>query len=174
MQVNSFGRVINMSPPIRLDLEVMAGHTAYNISKYGMTMVALGVAGEFQGQGITGNSVWPATVVESQASINFQLGERKDWRKATILADCVMSIVSEPDTFTGNMLIDDTYLRSTGFEDEDFIIYRCDPSVEPPRVLDQTKDNDVAEYRTMAKRGDVKDLKQDLKNSSWNFEKSKL
>lgn len=165
MQINSFGRVINMSPPIRLELEVMAGHTAYNISKYGMTMVALGVAGEFRGEGITGNSVWPATVIESYASINFQLGEKKDWRKATILADCVMSIVSEPDTFTGNMLIDDTYLRSTGFTDEDFVMYRCDPAVEPPRVLDQT--GEIAEVRTMAKRGDVKDLEKDLSESSW-------
>jgi len=77
MEKNSFGRVINMSPPIRLDLHIMAGHTAYNISKYGMSMVALGVAAEYQGEGITGNTVWPATVIESYASINFQLGERK-------------------------------------------------------------------------------------------------
>ena len=75
MKKNSFGRVINMSPPIRLDPAMMAGHTAYNISKYGMTMVALGVAAEFAGEGITGNSVWPATVIESYASINFELGE---------------------------------------------------------------------------------------------------
>jgi len=171
MNKNGFGRVINMSPPIELALPNFAGHTAYNISKYGMSMVALGVAAEYQGKGITGNTVWPATVVESYASINFKLGEEKDWRKATILADCVIGIVSEPDTFTGNMLIDDTYLKQyRGFTDEDLKIYRCDPDHEPPRLLDQTKSRDKqgerAEIRTMAKRGDVKDLDQDLASSS--------
>jgi len=166
MKKNSFGRVINMSPPIRLALPHFAGHTAYNISKYSMTMVALGVAAEYVGQGITGNSVWPATVVESYASINFKLGAERDWRKATILADCVMSIVSEPDDFTGNMLIDDTYLRSKGFSDEDLVIYRCDPDHEPPRLLDQKYDGELAEIRTMAKRGDVKTLDKDLQSSS--------
>jgi len=168
MTKNNFGRVICMSPPINTSLPVMAGHTAYNISKYGMTMVALGVAGEFIGEGITGNSLWPATVVESQASINFKLGDQKDWRKATILADCVMSIVSEPDTFTGHQLIDDTYLLSTGLTPEDLAIYRCDPSHEPLRALDQSAPppSDVVDYRTMAKRGDVKQLEKDLATST--------
>jgi NAD(P)-dependent dehydrogenase (short-subunit alcohol dehydrogenase family) len=52
-----------MSPPIRLD--VLAGHTAYYISKFGMTLVALGAAAEFRGTGVTANSLWPATVIES-------------------------------------------------------------------------------------------------------------
>jgi len=176
MERNGFGRVISMSPPIRLDLGAFAGHTAY-MSKYGMTMVSLGVAAEYLGKGVTGNSVWPATVVESYASINFKLGDEKDWRKATILADAAMSIISEPDTFTGHMLIDDTYLRTRGLKDEDFVQYRCDPAVEPPRVLDQTFDGDVATYGTMAKRGDVKTLDNDLSQSTgWNgtAAKSKL
>ena len=37
MENNSFGRIVNMSPPIRLDAGAYAGMTAYNISKYGMT-----------------------------------------------------------------------------------------------------------------------------------------
>merc|ERR1711998_71633 len=173
MSANGFGRVVCMSPPIRLNLEVFAGHTAYNISKYGMSMVALGVAAEYLDQGITGNTVWPATVVESYASINFKLGAERDWRKATILADCVMSIVSEPDTFTGNMLIDDTYLRTKGLQDEDFVQSRCDPAPAPPRSLDQSRDGDIIEYRTAAKRGDVKTLDDD-KRKSTGFADSKL
>jgi len=61
---NQFGRIVNMSPPISLD--GFKGHVAYNISKFGMTMVALGVAQEYAGQNITANSLWPATIVESQ------------------------------------------------------------------------------------------------------------
>jgi len=66
------------------------------------------------------------------------------------------------------------YLRSTGFTDEDFVQYRWDPAVEPPRVLDP--DQQIAEVRTMAKRGDVKDLDKDLQSSSWRAggTKSKL
>ena len=128
-------------------------------------MVALGVAEEYAGRGITGNSLWPATVIESQASINFevcrhrddthchvlstphpcsavrlqashdngflwlQLGERSQWRKATILSDCVVQIVGEPDTFTGNMLIDDTYLLSKGMTKADLAQVRCQTAV---------------------------------------------
>jgi hypothetical protein len=32
-------------------------------------------------------------------------------------------------------LIDDEYLRDIGATDEDLIEYRCDPAVEPPRLL---------------------------------------
>merc|ERR1719192_1776957 len=102
MAKNGYGRVITMSPPIRLD--GMSGHTAYNISKFGMTMVALGVAAEYADKNITGNSVWPATVVESLASINFKLGTRKIWRKATVLSDAAMMIISGDSNFSGNML----------------------------------------------------------------------
>ena len=42
MKAGGFGRIINTSPPITLN--TMGGHTAYNISKFGMTMVALGQA----------------------------------------------------------------------------------------------------------------------------------
>ena len=62
-----FGRVITMSPPITSDHRKYAGFTAYNISKFGMTMSALGAAAEGEGHGVTGNSLWPATVIESLA-----------------------------------------------------------------------------------------------------------
>jgi NAD(P)-dependent dehydrogenase (short-subunit alcohol dehydrogenase family) len=99
MTKNGFGRVINMSPPIRLD--ILAGHTAYYISKFGMTLVALGVAAEYAGTGITANTIWPATVIESLASINFKLGDKSNWRKPTIITDCVLAVINEPDSFTG-------------------------------------------------------------------------
>merc|ERR1712037_289426 len=153
MEKNGWGRVITMSPPIKLNH--MAGHTAYNISKFGMTMVALGVAQEYKGKGITGNSLWPATVIESLVSKNFKLGLPQMWRKATIIADATMGIILEEDDFTGVMCIDNTYLRSQrGFEDDDFIRYRCDPEVEPPRAL-AGDDNDMnSSYDFAVKRGD--------------------
>ena len=46
-----------------------------------------------------------------------------------------MGICEEGDDFSGNMLIDDVYLRSRGATDADLARYRVDPNVEPPRLL---------------------------------------
>ena len=69
-------------------------------------VVAMGVAQENEGCNITGNSLWPATVIESLASINFKLGETDMWRKATILSDAAVAIICDPEC-NGQMLIDD-------------------------------------------------------------------
>mmetsp|Transcript_16675 Transcript_16675/g.18882 ORF Transcript_16675/g.18882 Transcript_16675/m.18882 type:complete len:301 (+) Transcript_16675:93-995(+) len=160
MEKEGFGRVITMSPPITTDPAQYKGKTAYYMSKFGMTMVALGTAAEGKGKGITGNSLWPATIIESLAAINFQLGDESMWRKASILADCVVKISEEDDSFTGNMLIDDVYLRSKGYTDEDLVQYRMNPNVEPPRLLANTE---VASSWSVGelKRGDVKKLRED-------------
>lgn len=49
-------------------------------SKFGMTMVTHGLGAEVEGTGITVNSLWPATAVESLATKNFGMGsERLVW-----------------------------------------------------------------------------------------------
>lgn len=164
MENNAFGRIVMMSPPV--SLKGYAGHTAYNMSKFGMTMVALGVSQEYQGKNICANSLWPATVIESYASINFKLGDKKLWRKASIIADATLHIIKESDGFSGNMLIDDEYLRSKGYSDADFIKYRCDPDFEPPRLLAKPLGNEIT--RNAARRGDVKVLEKDMSRST-NF-----
>ena len=155
MKRNKFGRVICMSPPIQTHHEHYKGYTAYNISKFGMTMVAMGAAAEGVEFGITGNSLWPATVIESQASINFDLGNRSLWRKATILADAVLMICGN-SSVTGKQLIDDDFLRTQG--QTDFKIYRYDPNVEPPRLLVESKG-------AMLSRGDVRAVEKDKTKS---------
>lgn len=153
-----FGRIITMSPPINTVPSAYAGRTAYNISKFGMTIVALGVAGEYKGTNITANSLWPATVIESQAAINFKLGDPSLWRKATILADSVLGICKQSSDFTGNMLIDDEFLRDRmGYKDVDFVKYRYDKNIEPPRLLA----DEVASSAFLVKRGDVSKVDKD-------------
>lgn len=147
------------------DMRAYAGKTAYYISKFGMTMVALGAAAEGAGKGVTGNSLWPATVIESLAAVNFKLGEPSTWRKATILADSVVSICEEGDDFTGNMLIDDTYLRSRGATDADLAKYRHDPSIEPPRLLAMEQGSGEWEVSKDFKRGDVRKIEVDIARS---------
>ena len=151
MRKNKFGRVICMSPPIQTDSAYYKGYTAYNISKYGMTMVAMGAAAEGTEDNITGNSLWPATVIESQASINFDLGNRSMWRKSTILADAALMIIGDGKV-NGRQLIDDEFLTTKG--QTDFKIYRYDPKVEPPRLLVETKGASLS-------RGDVRQVDKD-------------
>jgi len=163
MMKNSYGRIINMSPPITTSFTGYENKTAYYISKYGMSMVALGAAAEGKGRGIASNTLWPATVIQSQASINFKLGDPSQWRKATILADCVVKLCEGPDDFTGNMLIDDEYLKEEhGFSDDDLVQYRVEPDVEPPRLFAPTNSHWLNKD---LKRGDVKQLSSDQAKS---------
>ena len=125
------GQIINMSPP--LDLEFVPGRIAYAISKLGMTLLTHGLAEEARGLNIAVNSLWPATLIESQASINMGLGTREQWRKPDILVDCVLRLTQqESATITGQTLIDEDFLRSQGVTE--FDAYACVPGTIPPRL----------------------------------------
>jgi len=125
------GHVIMMSPPI--ELEVLPGHIAYCISKFGMTMIAMGLAEELEGKGIYATALWPKTVIESYATINYGMGEPSIWRKADILADATWEILEHPGETNGKALIDEDFLRSVGYTD--FDQYKCTPDGNP-LVLD--------------------------------------
>ena len=131
MLTSGGGHVIVYSPPI--DLKALPNKVAYCISKFGMTMLAMGLAQEMQGKPFSINAIWPVTAVESYATINFQLGGPAFWRKPAILADATLAIVSKPPgAITGQALFDEDVLRAEGVTD--FVPYRCDPNSEPPRI----------------------------------------
>lgn len=130
MEKNGSGHVIMHSPPINLDN--IGGYTGYMMSKYGMTMCALGIAQEYRERGIVANTIWPSTLIESYATINNNLGDKRSWRKPDIICDAIQYMLLEPKTFTGNMLIDEDYLKSRGIRD--FKKYRCVPDFEPPKI----------------------------------------
>jgi len=126
-----WGHIINMSPP--LNMQALPGRIAYCISKFGMTLLSFGLAEEARPHNIAVNSLWPVTVIESQASINWNLGRAEMWRKPEILVDCVLRIVQkEPGALTGRALLDEDFLREEGITD--FSRYACVPGTEPPRV----------------------------------------
>src|SRR5690606_8693936 len=126
------GHVLVYSPPIWLD--ALPGKVGYLLSKYGMTMLALGLGEEMRGQAFSINALWPVTAIESQATINFQLGGPKTWRKAEIIADASLKLLSkQPGEFFGHALMVDNYLLTEGVTD--FVKYRCDPDHEPPRMM---------------------------------------
>ncbi|GBG30536.1 Hydroxysteroid dehydrogenase-like protein 2 [Hondaea fermentalgiana] len=131
MVKNGYGHVINMSPP--LSTQRLAGHTAYYISKFGMTLVALGAGQEYPGV-VAGNSLWPRTVIESLASKNHKLGTPDMWRKATIISDCVLLLISKGLNHSGHTCIDEELLRENGMED--FSRYQVVAGSEPPSMAD--------------------------------------
>jgi citronellol/citronellal dehydrogenase len=131
MMKQRWGHIINYSPPI--DIRATPGHVAYLISKFGMTLVAHGLAEEVRAENVGVTALWPATVVESQATINFGLLDRKYWRKAEIMADATLAVVTQdPLKRSGKALIDEDVLREEGVTD--FAKYRCDPDTEPLRL----------------------------------------
>lgn len=126
-----WGHIVNMSPP--MDLSLIPGRIAYAISKLGMTMLTLGLAEEMKGHNVAVNSLWPVTIIESQASINWGLGSREMWRKPDILVDCVLRMVSkEPSQLTGKALLDEDFLRDEGVTD--LGCYSCVPGTKPQRI----------------------------------------
>lgn len=125
------GHIVTMSPP--LDLAILPGRIAYGISKLGMTLLTLGLAEEVRKQNVSVNSLWPVTIIESQASINHQMGSRELWRTPDILVECVLRIVAkEPAALTGQALLDEDFLRAEGVTD--FAQYACVPGTTPPRL----------------------------------------
>ncbi len=125
-----WGHIIMMSPPV--DAEAVAHHAAYAVSKFGMTMIAQGIAEEYKEHNVAGHALWPATAVESQATKNFGMGDASVWRKASIIADATVALLAkEPRLRTGKAWIDEDLLREEGVTD--FTKYRCDPNVEPPK-----------------------------------------
>jgi len=127
MRKQGSGHVIFMSPPV--DLSILHGHIAYMISKYGMTMTAIGLSQELAGTGIAATALWPRTIIETAASINFQMGTPDMWRKPDIVADATYEILQRPAETNGQCLIDEDFLRGIGYTD--FDKYKCTPDGNP-------------------------------------------
>jgi citronellol/citronellal dehydrogenase len=117
MVSQKWGHIINCSPP--LSLAATPGHICYMTTKMGMTRIAIGVAAEHKKDNVAANSLWPATPIESMATINWGLGSREQWRSPEILCDAAIEIVTtEPKELTGKELIDEEFLRERGWTQE--------------------------------------------------------
>jgi len=124
MVKQGWGHILNMCP--RLSTSPSPGKVAYMISKLGMGFVALGVAAEHAADNIAGNTLWPRTIIESQASINWNMAGREQWRTPEIVCDASMAIFAqEPRTSTGRQWIDEEALTElAGITDFDH--YWCE------------------------------------------------
>jgi citronellol/citronellal dehydrogenase len=119
--------VLMLSPPLDMKEKWFAAYTGYAMAKFGMSLVVLGLAGELRGK-VGVNALWPRTTIATSAIKNIVGGDALMGMSRTpqILADAACAIFNKPKTFTGNFLLDDTFLAGEGVTD--FDQYRADPT----------------------------------------------
>jgi len=132
--------ILNLSPPLNMDAKWFAPHLAYTISKYGMSLCALGMAREFAADGaevkaIGVNCLWPRTTIATAAiEFNFPEAMLNASRKPAIVADAAWQILTRDSReCSGNFFIDEEVLRESGMAD--FEQYAVMPGVELQRDL---------------------------------------
>lgn len=111
--------ILTLSPPLNLDPRWFKQNTAYTISKYGMSLVVLGLAEEFKADGIAVNSLWPRTVIATAAlAMLGGLTPPENCRRPEIVADAAHAILTRDSRCcTGNFYIDEDVLREAGVTD---------------------------------------------------------
>jgi citronellol/citronellal dehydrogenase len=123
------GHVVSLSPPLNLQPAWLAPHAPYTLSKYGMTLLALGMAGEFARDKISVCTLWPRTTIATSA-IEFAVGGPAllpRCRTVDIMADAALAILTTADgTLNGRSLLDEDLLRERGVTD--FSRYAADPA----------------------------------------------
>lgn len=120
--------ILSMSPPLNMDPRWFAPHLAYTISKYGMSMVTLGLAEELKQYRIAANALWPKTTIATAAVKNLLGGDFLIQRSRTpeIVADAAFYILQKPSfESTGNFFIDEDVLTAEGITD--FSKYAINP-----------------------------------------------
>jgi citronellol/citronellal dehydrogenase len=131
LQKSSNGHILTLSPPINMDMKWFKHHIAYTLSKYNMSMIALGLAEELKKDGIASNALWPRTTIATAAVQNLLGGDAliNMSRTPAIVADAAYAILTKPAaTCTGNTFIDEDVLRNEAVTD--FDVYAVKPGAE--------------------------------------------
>ncbi|MDX1588136.1 MAG: NAD(P)-dependent oxidoreductase [Oleiphilaceae bacterium] len=128
LRESDHGHILNLSPPLNLNPKWFAQHAPYTLSKYGMSMLTLGMAEEFRSLPVAVNSLWPRTLIAT-AAIEFEVGGpdmMARGRHPAIMADAALALLRRaPEQTTGQCMIDEDVLRQEGVQD--FSQYRYDP-----------------------------------------------
>ncbi|MBF7731614.1 SDR family oxidoreductase [Pseudomonas sp. N040] len=125
----SKGHILSLSPPLNLDPKWFAQYGPYTTTKYGMSMLTLGMDQEFKRFGISVNSLWPRTLIAT-AAIEVQMGGKQVFQHArtpAIMADAACAILDSSErSISGRLLIDEDFLRELG--QTEFEQYRYEKS----------------------------------------------
>jgi citronellol/citronellal dehydrogenase len=110
--------ILTMSPPLSMSAKWFKPHLAYTMAKYGMSMCVLGLAEEFERDGISVNALWPRTAIDTAALAMIPGVDTDFCRKPEIISDSAHVILTGTGK-TGNFFIDDEVLASVGITDLD-------------------------------------------------------
>ena len=130
------GHIISLSPPLNLQPRWLTPHAPYTLSKFGMTLLSLGLAGELADDRISVSTLWPRTTIAT-AAIEFAVGARllPRCRTTEIMADAAREILATTDlSLSGQTLLDEDFLRTRGWTD--FRQYAHDPAQADTPYLD--------------------------------------
>lgn len=114
------GQVVTLSPPLNPDPRWLADHSPYTLSKFGMTMLTLGLALQYEGQGLAAYCLWPETLIATAAVQNIVAGDEgmKAARSPEIMADAAHVLMTSPASLTnGRCHVDAEVLRQAGVSD---------------------------------------------------------
>jgi citronellol/citronellal dehydrogenase len=131
LKKSSNAHILNLSPPLNLNPKWFAQHLAYTMSKYGMSMIILGLAEELKKDRIAANALWPKTTIATAAVQNLLGGDflMQMSRTPEIVAEAAYHILSKPASeCTGNFFIDEEVLKKEGITD--FAKYSVNPQQE--------------------------------------------
>ncbi|MEO8403305.1 MAG: NAD(P)-dependent oxidoreductase [Chitinophagaceae bacterium] len=120
LKKSSNAHILTLSPPVNLNPKWFGGHVAYTMTKYNMSMMAIGWAKELKQFNIASNALWPKTTIDTAAVRNLLGGEAlaKMSRTPDILADAAWHIFNKPSAeCTGNCFIDEEVLAKEGITD---------------------------------------------------------
>jgi citronellol/citronellal dehydrogenase len=112
--------ILTLSPPIGLKPEWLGPHIGYTLSKYGMSLLALGWAAEFREDGIASNALWPRTLVATAAVQNLLGGDAAmaRARRPEVYADSAYAILNRASReCTGNTYLCEDVLAEEGVTD---------------------------------------------------------
>lgn len=118
LKVSRHPHLLSLSPPLNLSPAWLGRFAPYTLSKYGMTLLMLGLAEEFRGYGIACNTLWPRTYIATSATERFA-GEsvRGVSRTPDIMADAVLALLQMQPVPTGKSWLDEELLKLSGVED---------------------------------------------------------
>jgi citronellol/citronellal dehydrogenase len=105
---------INLARTEELDMK------RYTLAKYGMSLVALGLAAELREDGIASNALWPRTLVATAAVQNLLGGDEAmaRARRPEVYADAAYAILNRPAReCTGNAFLCEDVLVEEGVTD---------------------------------------------------------
>lgn len=109
--------VLTIAPPINMNPYWLGAHPSYTLSKYAMTLLALGWAAEYAEAGVASNCLWPQTYIATSAVTNLADGDTlaASSRSPKIMGDAAVEILSKPAReATGHCYIDADVLTEAG------------------------------------------------------------